>query len=239
MSSTPPPPRYYVYILAYPDDTPFYVGKGRGRRMYDHEYDARKGHVCDKCVIIRKIWEAGGEIRRHTVLTTDDETEAHAYEMELIAFYGRHTLVNLTDGGAGTTGRVHSAATRKRQSDGVKARYRDDPDYRQRVLDRLEAWRRNRVNASQRAKEVSNYPGERDRRSEQAKSQWENTDLRSKVNKSLRSRWDDPEYRARISAKAKAFANNPEERARRSERMKALNAKRREQKNAAPAEVAK
>lgn len=202
MSSTVPSPRYYVYVLARPNNKPFYVGKGARRRIYDHENEARKGHECYKCRIIRKIWREGGEVQRYTLFTTNDEKEAHAYEMELIALYGRHTLVNLTDGGEGVSGRVSSDATKKKRSDSLKARYQSDPVYKQLVLDRLSVMHEKR--RGQKAKERAISLEEHERLSARAKNQWENTDLRSKVSESMKARWADPEFRARMSEKAKA-----------------------------------
>jgi hypothetical protein len=113
-------PRFYVYVLARPNGKPFYVGKGQGRRVYDHEREARNGHQCHKCNVIRKIWRKGGEVQRYTVFTTDDERAALDYEVSMIALYGRRTLCNLTDGGDGvsnpseeTRARMRAAYTRK------------------------------------------------------------------------------------------------------------------------------
>jgi len=92
-------PRFYVYVLARPNNKPFYVGKGKGRRIYDHELEARGGHRCQKCNVIRKIWKQGGEVQRYIVFTTDIESDALAHEAELIALYGKSTLCNITDGG--------------------------------------------------------------------------------------------------------------------------------------------
>lgn len=92
-------PRFYVYVLARPNGKPFYVGKGQRGRVYDHENEARKGHKCHKCNVIRKIWRKGGEVQRYIVFTTDSEREALDYEIELIALYGQETLCNLTSGG--------------------------------------------------------------------------------------------------------------------------------------------
>lgn len=47
--------RHYVYIYAYPDGRVFYVGKGKGNRILDHEAEARKGINSRKCDIIRSI----------------------------------------------------------------------------------------------------------------------------------------------------------------------------------------
>jgi hypothetical protein len=97
---------FYIYVLCKPNDTPFYVGKGSGGRIYDHDAEARKGHHCHKCNTIRKIWKHGGQVRRYFVFTTDDEQEAYQHEKELIASYGRKNLTNSTDGGEGQTGRI-------------------------------------------------------------------------------------------------------------------------------------
>ena len=43
---------YYVYTLAYPDGTVFYVGKGSGNRIQHHEQEALRGHDCPKCDLI-------------------------------------------------------------------------------------------------------------------------------------------------------------------------------------------
>lgn len=53
---------YYVYTLARPDDTVFYVGKGSGNRVAQHEQEALRGHICLKYELIRSIWEQGGII---------------------------------------------------------------------------------------------------------------------------------------------------------------------------------
>jgi hypothetical protein len=97
------PRTYYVYVLARPNGAPFYVGKGTGQRIFEHDKEARRGHNCHKCNIIRKIWSQGKEFQRYTVFATANEQEAYAYERELIALYGRENLANLTDGGEGNT----------------------------------------------------------------------------------------------------------------------------------------
>lgn len=220
--------RYYVYVLARPDGEPFYVGKGQKNRIYRHEDEARRGHTCDKCDVIREIWQAGGEIQRSVVLTTNDEQEAFAYETELILLYGRLTLVNQTDGGLGQRGRTFSQETRERQSAGLRRRYASDPMYRQKILDHLAAWRASQSPEamSRKARESGNKPEEVTRRREQAKYQWATTDLRATVSERAKARWADPEFRARMSAKAKAQMGTPEARERISRQMKGYYAER-------------
>lgn len=43
---------YYTYMLAYPDGTPFYIGKGRGNRIYQHEEEARNGGQLERHIIM-------------------------------------------------------------------------------------------------------------------------------------------------------------------------------------------
>ncbi len=47
---TLPQTRFYVYLLCLPDDTPFYVGKGSGRRVLRHAIEARRGCECYKAI---------------------------------------------------------------------------------------------------------------------------------------------------------------------------------------------
>lgn len=116
-------PQFYVYVLCRPNGKPFYVGKGQGERIFKHDVEARSGHRCHKCNVIRKIWREGGQVQRYIALETDDEQEAYAYERELIAMYGRQTLCNRSDGGEGPSGVKHTAEVRRKQSAAQLARF--------------------------------------------------------------------------------------------------------------------
>lgn len=93
--------KYYVYVLMYPDGTVFYVGKGKGNRIDQHETEACKGIQSPKCDVIRKIWIEGGEIIKQKVAYFDNEEDAYELEELLIAFFDRKNLTNLTNGGEG------------------------------------------------------------------------------------------------------------------------------------------
>ncbi|MEK9673744.1 MAG: GIY-YIG nuclease family protein [Rhodospirillaceae bacterium] len=103
--------KYYVYLLCRSDGRPFYVGKGSGRRVLDHEMEARQTHPVGegnpfKCSIIRKMDRRGAAIlyRIDSVHEPDSEQASLDREAELISELGRFheggPLSNLA-GGAG------------------------------------------------------------------------------------------------------------------------------------------
>jgi hypothetical protein len=103
---------WYVYILRRPDGRPFYVGKGKGDRVFQHENEAR--HPNDfrsnpfKLNVIRKIRSSGLNLHYEIDLVTDDEMSALAREMLLISTLKRlhegGPLTNLDPGGGSSAG---------------------------------------------------------------------------------------------------------------------------------------
>ena len=112
---------YYVYYLINPiDNKIFYVGKGYGNRMYDHEKFVLKNkhpnnnpHLFYK---IRKILNGCGRIGYKKVIENVNENDALLKEIEEIKHIGRVNLCNLTDGGEGMSGYKFSEKTKKRMS---------------------------------------------------------------------------------------------------------------------------
>jgi hypothetical protein len=89
---------FYTYLYLREDGTPYYVGKGKGRRAF------RKGQR-----------QFNVPVDKSNILIQEFESEADAFEAEkfLIEYYGRKDLGagclrNLTDGGEGGSGRVVS-----------------------------------------------------------------------------------------------------------------------------------
>ena len=102
--------KYYVYTLAYPDGRVFYVGKGQGNRIDQHEKEAAQYHHYPDAVkylprespkvrVIREIWNLGGKVVKTKVFETDDEQEANEYEKQCIAQCDKQFLTNRTRGG--------------------------------------------------------------------------------------------------------------------------------------------
>lgn len=110
--------RFYVYAWLYPDGRTFYVGKGQFSR--DTDETGGRNKLFKR--IVAKIRQAGGEPR---IVRWQDhlrEEDAFRLEMAYIKLFGRRdqgrgALANLTDGGEGPVGLVHSPETRKKMRD--------------------------------------------------------------------------------------------------------------------------
>jgi hypothetical protein len=98
---------YYVYKLVDPrDGKPFYVGKGKGRRCFSHEMEARRGVVGPKCDKIREIIAAGRGVEFIRVKEFKVESQAYAYERELIHEIGIENLTNSWPGKPGLSPKI-------------------------------------------------------------------------------------------------------------------------------------
>lgn len=91
---------WYVYeLLDSRDNSVFYVGKGRGNRINDHEKEALKGVCSKKCNKINSIIKSGNSIIKNKVASFWCEQAAYDYETDLISFYGLKNLTNIMAGG--------------------------------------------------------------------------------------------------------------------------------------------
>ena len=106
--------QYYTYLYKDTDGTPIYIGKGHGDRAWLHF--GFKSHLGN---LLRKRKKSGfiaPELTYHK-----NELTALAMEIFWISIYGRKdknlgTLLNRTDGGDGTSGKIVSQETRAKLS---------------------------------------------------------------------------------------------------------------------------
>jgi hypothetical protein len=94
--------RWYVYELRDPrDGEVFYVGKGTGHRMHQHEKDAANEaiHPSKKINRIRGIVSAGAEVQKRVLAQFWDEQAAYDHETDLIEEIGLANLTNILPGG--------------------------------------------------------------------------------------------------------------------------------------------
>jgi hypothetical protein len=107
------PYRFYTYAYLRKDRTPYYIGKGCGKRIY-----ASKGRPCNKPKDKSKI------IFLKQNLT---EGEAFKHEIYMISVFGRKdlgtgVLYNRTDGGDGSSGHIMKKETKKKISEKVSGK---------------------------------------------------------------------------------------------------------------------
>ena len=111
--------KYYVYMYLDLDNIPFYIGKGRKKRhkTYNHLDKSYQNNL-----LKNKIRKVGAtNVKIHFLNENLTEEEAFYWERYWIKYIGRRdlkegTLCNLTDGGEGPSGLVHSDETKQRIS---------------------------------------------------------------------------------------------------------------------------
>ena len=102
---------FYTYAYLREDKTPYYIGKGKGRRI--------------SCTNHRVAIPP--EERRIYLKQNLTEEDAFKHEVYMIALYGRKDLgtgilVNMSDGGEGPTGNKWSEDRKKKLSETLKGR---------------------------------------------------------------------------------------------------------------------
>lgn len=101
--------KFYIYQLSKPDGTPFYIGKGIRRRIFNHEIEANGPRYSHKINVIRRIKSEGRSIDYAILDFYESESDCHSREIAEILRIGRHDLktgplTNLTSGGEGVLG---------------------------------------------------------------------------------------------------------------------------------------
>lgn len=203
---------FYVYIHKRADDGQvFYVGKGNGYRAWSKSRN--------------KWWHRVVKKYGHTVEIVKEyptEQEAHAAEIELIAFYrlSGALLVNLTDGGEGCIGRVVSAEVR------AKLKASNDISKKPELRERLKALAR--IN--------QNKPDVKEKIRKATIARWKDPEARQrmidanrlslspernkKISDGLRLSHADPIVKARRCAALKVAKNTPQAKAQQSALMR-------------------
>jgi hypothetical protein len=190
-----PANRFYVYLFLRHDGTPYYVGKGTGRRQWDP---------------LRCTPLPPDPARNVRVLDGMSEEDALAWERLLIARYGRKDtgtgiLRNLTDGGDGLAGYVFSQEQRNRRTEINNQRW-SNPAARQAL--------------SEKNKQRFTDPKAVEKVRQSNRAAWSDPARIAEHKARMAAIATDPEHRARRSAAQVARWANPEKRRRHSERFK-------------------
>lgn len=201
------PNSFYVYTWTRPDTGEiFYVGKGRGDR--DVSRRNRGKHFLN---IIAKLERNGLSPIIKRVAENLTEDDAFSIERNEISRIGRRdlglgSLVNMTDGGDGSSGYIPteeakaklSASLRKLFEDPVQRKKRSDANIR-RYEDPAE---RERTSAANRKAHAEN-PERRVRQSASLKRHYEDPIEREKLSIGLHKRFENPLSRERLAKSAR------------------------------------
>jgi hypothetical protein len=176
--------RFYVYAFFRKDGTPYYIGKGTGRRI-----NSSRG----------RTWKLPPKDRRKILVGGLTEPEAFEYEIALISLLGRKDqgagcLRNFTDGGDGASGHAHSPEHRAKTSAALKGR-KHSPETRAKTS---AAMKGRKLSTEHRAKVG-------------AASRNRSPETLAKIGAASRNR--SPETLAKISAAASKRRQSPETRA--------------------------
>lgn len=162
----------------------FYVGKGLKHRPYK---------LCGR----NKFWH--NVVRKHgfvveIVKENITEEQAMLLEQELIRKYGRRnlgtgSLVNLTDGGEGVSGKIFSVGERKAISTRVKNYYKLPENVQKRKKIAKEVGNRPEVKETLRRKAIlmNSSDSFRKMKAKNTKASWNDIDIRNKRTASIRA----------------------------------------------------
>lgn len=222
--------KFYVYVYRDPrpskNNQPVYIGKGTGHRDLSHW--SRGSHNKPLQDFLSHLRGRGMVASVDRVFETDNEQEAFAKEMQLIALYGRRdlklgALFNRTDGGEGPSGWVMTEAQKQENGRFTSAHWQES-NYREKIV------------ASQKA--VQGTSEARAAKAIAGVETWQNPEVRSKRQKGIKAgrstdaskaktsaqakgQWADPNYAASQSANNKEIANRPEVKAAKAAALKA------------------
>ena len=134
---------YYTYAYLREDGSPYYIGKGTGRRIDSANHRA----------------PLPPKERRQILRDNLSEEEAFAHEKYLIEFYGRKDLgtgilINMSDGGEGDSGYKHSEERREKMSKALKGRPKSE-EWKARMKEIMKGKNKGRVMSEEQKRVIS------------------------------------------------------------------------------------
>lgn len=233
---------FYIYIYFRPwNCVPCYVGKGHGRRLHDHEKDGEEHKNKHFANILKKAKRLGLVVPKVILFSGLDEETAFYYETTWIKAIGRganRPLVNLTDGGEGSTGYRHTdTAKEKNRKASLGNTYALGYKHTKDTLKILSEKSKGHKYTPPKTPEA--LKRKKARQSAASLKMWEDENFRLEMSKIHKELWNDPKHREKVlHAHQKSFETPGRKEAmsatavlvwaaRTPERMKEISAKRR------------
>ena len=200
---------YYTYAYLREDKTPYYIGKGKGNRAYRRSKDRTIKPPKDKSRIL---------ILKQNLT----EEEAFKHEIYMIAVFGRKDLGtgilhNKTNGGEGTSGRIHNEETRRKISEAQKGKIpwnkgKPHSEETRRKLSKVQIGRIHSEETKQKMSEITKNSSEETRRkiseAQKGKKWWNNGKINKKVVECPGAGWV-PGRKNNIDVPLKELAQDP------------------------------
>lgn len=180
---------YYVYLHTFSNGKK-YVGKGKDNRSTDFR---------NRSTYWKRMFCKYGEPEIHVIESNLSEAEAFELEEFVIAemidsgYKLRGTLINLSLGGEGSSGHVHSEEDKKLIGE-VSKRNWENPEYREKAIRTMKA-----AQATEKVKK---------RKSEILKARWEDEEFRQKAIETSKNGWKNP-VRVESMRNRMIGSNNP------------------------------
>ena len=154
---------YYTYAFLREDGTPYYIGKGKGKRIYSRHRRIKPPTDMNRVVYLKQN-------------LTDEEAIRH--EIYMIGVYGRKDigtgiLRNGTDGGEGNSGRVMSEETKKKVSDKMKG-IKKSEEHRRKLSEAKKGRKYSKKHIDSIKEGLSNYDQSGEKNPNYGKKWWNN-----------------------------------------------------------------
>jgi len=214
-----------IYKISFPNGK-HYIGLTTSleQRTKEHKKNAKSGSSKYLYKAIRK-YNMVDNLELIEIDTADTKDELCEKEIQYIQEYNSYYMngngYNMTYGGEGTNGYVHTEEVKQRMSEAQIA-YFENPEARQRASEAQIAYYENNPDAGKERGErirrhYENNPEARQKLSEAQIARFENPEARQKMSEARIAYFENPEAKQRISETLIAYFENPEARQRASE----------------------